>query len=154
MTMVYCWKLCLTFCHHLHAASSGVFLPALFNTAVERREPDSVVDVVIPEISLLPPRRWVTFVPAAGVAEALCLVQRLPHLQDHTWRCCTQMAEKWWEDFSKVDHGHQVRTTKLHTSAVKKLSPFMQVIFSRFRIKKKRKNMIHIWLMSVDISIA
>ena len=43
---------------------------------MRRREPDSVIDAVVPEVLLLPPRRWVT---AAGVAGALCLACRLPH---------------------------------------------------------------------------
>jgi hypothetical protein len=42
-------------------ASSGVVLPALFNTAVGRRELDSkFTDAVVLEISLLPPHHWAT----------------------------------------------------------------------------------------------
>ena len=39
------------------------------------REPDSnVIDAVVPEVLLLPPRCWVTAVLAAGVTGALCLM--------------------------------------------------------------------------------
>ena len=41
-----------------------------------RKELDSnIADAVVPEVLLLPPRHWVTAVPAAGVAGALCLDQ-------------------------------------------------------------------------------
>ena len=59
--------------------SSGVVLPAQFNTAVERKESDSnIIDAVVPVVLLLPLHCWVTAFPTVG-AWALCLVWRLPH---------------------------------------------------------------------------
>ena len=58
--------------------SSGVVLPALFNTVVgrkegRRREPDSnLTNGVVLEVHLLPFHFWVTAVPTAGVAGVLC----------------------------------------------------------------------------------
>ena len=44
------------------------------STLGKENEPDSnLAGTVVPEALLIPPRHWVTAVPTAGVAGALCL---------------------------------------------------------------------------------
>ena len=67
----------LAFHHRLCAASLGVVLLVLFNTAVvRRREPDSnLANAIVLEVRLLPPHRWIAAVTAVSVAQALCLTK-------------------------------------------------------------------------------
>ena len=88
MAMVYCWKLHSTFCCHLCAASSGVVLPSLSNTAVGGGS-------WTPTLPMLLSLKSFFFLLTAGLFQK-------------------QIAAKCRAEFSTVDHSHQARRTKFY----------------------------------------
>ena len=80
----------------------------------------SVVDIVVPEVCLLPPRRWVTAIPAPFSASSFAPNRSVECRKDHFWICRTQIPVKRREDFSKLD-GHRARRSELFTTLAVKI---------------------------------